>query len=83
MEAENCARSQHDGRAEQASGAYESSAQAGNDSVPWSKYRPSLARSIKDYELVLEEQRFGDDRSSPTRSAQANNRNDEVNEHYD
>ena len=83
MEAENCTRSQHDGRAEQASRAYETSAQAGNDSVLWSKCRRSLSWTIEDYELVLEEQRFGYDGSSPTRSAQANQRYDEVNEQYD
>ena len=83
MEAENCARPQYDGGTEQASRAYETSTQAGDDSVPWAKCRRTLSVTILDDEWVLEEQRFGDDGSSTTESTQAKERCDEVNEQDD
>ena len=63
-------------KTQQASGAYKTSAQAGDNSVPRAKCRRSLSGTIKEDELVLEKQGFGDDGPSTTGSAQASEGND-------
>ena len=58
-------------------------AEPGNDPIPGLQHRRSQSRSIKDDELVFEEQRFGDDRPGAPRSTQANDRDNQVNKQGD
>ena len=53
-----------------------------NKSAARPEIRRSLSRAIEDLELMLNEQRFGDDGTSTARSEQAGNRYDKVYEKY-
>ena len=62
MEIEDRRRSQYDCRAEHAGRAHEERTHAGQDPIRRAEIRRPVPRAIEDEQLLLDQERFGDDR---------------------
>ena len=54
--------------------------ETGNNTIHWAKVRCSFPAPVQDDELVLEQQRFGDDGANATWTDQLGDGRDEMNE---
>lgn len=73
-------RTQNDGRTENACSAHEKSAQAGDDTVPDTEVRRTLAASIKNQQLMPDQGGFGHDGAKAARRCQSGQSDDHMNE---
>ena len=80
MEIEDRRWSEHDGRAEHAGRAHEERTHAGEDPIRWAEIRRPLTRAIENQQLLLDQQRFGDDRPQTTGAHEPSKGGDQVDE---
>ena len=80
MEIQNRRRFEHNGRSNQSRGTHQQSTDSGNDPVGSFEIRSSFPRSIEDEHLLLDQQRFGDNRTQTAGTEKPSQRRNEVDE---
>ena len=80
MEIEDRRRSQHDRRPEHAGRAHEQRTHAGQDPVRRAEVRRPVPRAIENQQLLLDQERFGDDRPQTAGAHQPRQGGDQVDE---
>ena len=83
MESQNRRRSEHDGRAEHAGRAHEQRTHAGEDPVRCAEIRRPMSRAIEDEQLLLDQERFGDDGPQTAGAHEPSQSGDQVDEQDD